>query len=315
VSQSPNRLLADLPAREYRRMLPMLRTISLSAESPLPHCGHTRVYFPGTGLCSIINRLDDGSVIEVASVGNEGLVGLSALMAECPSGHNAFVQVGDGTAQYMPAGLFERELARNADLRDIVDGYCQAFLQTMIQSVACNRLHSFQERCCRWLLAAHERLGRVRFELKARFLVRAMGGRNTEVAAVLMSLEQLGLITHDAESVTIVDGVGLRRLACRCYDAMKSGYGRAGPATRKRTPPQREGGAKILPIRPGVGGCTLCGSSAKLPHKTGHECLLALDDEIATLTRRAHALRTYRAQLLANRAQMFRDILKRSRTS
>lgn len=317
MSQSPNKLLAALPGREYRRMRPLLRTISLPAEAALPHCGQTRVYFPGTGMCSIINRMADGSVIEVACVGNEGLVGLSALAGEFLTERNGFVQVGDGTVQYMPLMLFEREIARTVELRELVDSHCHSFLETMIQSVACNRLHTFQERCARWLLSAHDRLGRVQFELKTRFLARALGAKNSEAGAVLVNLERLGVITHDATSVTVLDAVGLRRLACRCYDAMKRGYTLAVPlaSSKERLPVARDTGAKVLLMRPGVVPCTLCGSSAKVPHKSGHDCILALDEEIGTLTRRTHTLRKYRAQLLANRAQLFRDILKRSQSS
>ena len=316
MPQSPNNVLAALPAGEYRRIRPLLRTLSLSAEAPLPHCGATRVYFPGSGLCSIMNRMADGSVIEIACVGKEGLIGLSALAGEFPAERNGFVQVGDGTVQYMPLTLFERELARNGTLRGVVDRFCHAFLETMVQSVACNRLHTFQERCARWLLSAHDRLGRARFELKARFLARAMGTKTADVAGVLANLEKLGVIRYDDTSVTILDAVGLRRLACRCYEVMRRGYTLAVPVARK--PPDKEASdarARILPMRAVAGTCTLCGSTARVPHKNGHDCIVALDEEIAALLHKMHTLRKYRAQLLASRAQMFRDILKRSRSS
>jgi hypothetical protein len=313
--RSPNKLLRALPAREYQRIVPQLRTVSLAAETALPYCGQTRVYFPGTALCSILNKMTDGSVIEIACVGSEGLVGLSALAAERPLVHNAFVQVGDGTSQYMPMLLFERELARNGELRRIVDRYCQSFVQGMIQLVACNRLHSFQERCSRWLLGAHDRLGRARFELRARFLARAMGVRNSEVAKALMSLEQLGVIKLDATSVTILDDAGLRRLACRCYEATKPGDTEEAPAAQRKPRMLAAAGARILPIRPGVGACTLCGLTTNAPHKSDDECILALDEEIGSLTLRSLTLRKHRAQLLALRVHRCRNILKPSRSS
>ncbi len=314
MSQPANKLLAALPVGEYRRIEPLLRTVSLAGEAPLPHCGQTRVYFPGSGLCSIITQMGNGSVIEVACVGSEGIVGLSALAGECPPGQNTFVQVGDGTVQYMPMVLFDREIARNGELRYGVDRFCHSFLETIIQSIACNRLHAFRDRCCRWLLAAHDRLGRARFELKPRFLARAMGVRNSEVAEVLVSLEAQGVIKYDRNSVIVADAIGLRRQACRCYETMKPGYAPVA-LERKASAPPAATSARILPIRPGVGACTLCGSSTNAPHRTGHECILALDQEIATLTRKTHSLRKYRAQLLADRAQMFRDMLKRNGAS
>ena len=310
MSQSANQLLSALPRRDYERVRPLLRTLHLSAEAGLPHCGQTRVYFPGTGLCSIINKMADGSGIEVACVGNEGVVGLAAL-AESPEERNGFVQVADGTVEYLPAVFFEREVARNSEFREADDRFCHSFLEAVIHAVACNRLHNTEQRCCRWLLSVHDRLGRGRFELKVRFLARAMGVKNSEVAAILASLEEQGLVSHDSQSITIVDAIGLRRLACVCYEAMKRAYTtfRAAEKPKVAAPPQR---ARVLRMRPASGACTLCGSSTSLPHRNSHACILALDEEIAGLVHRTHTLRKYRAQLLANRAQLYRDILKRS---
>lgn len=313
MSQSDNKLLAALPRREYQRLRPLLRTLSLSAEAGLPHCGQTRVYFPGTGLCSVISTMADGGGIEVACIGNEGVVGTYALSGECRADGNGFVQVADGTVQYLPLVLFDREMARNGRFRELIDRFCQSFLETMIQAVACARLHTTEQRCCRWLLSAHDRLGRARFELKVRFLARAMGVKNSEVAAMVTSLEELGLVRHDGSSITILDDVGLRRRACRCYDAMKRGYTLERVVADAGVAPAAQQTAKILPMRAGAPrGCTLCGSTTRLPHRNGHDCILGLDEEIAALVQRSHTLRKYRAQRMASRAQMYRDILKRS---
>src|SRR5436190_3219971 len=101
MSQSDNKLLASLPASDYQRLRPLLRTLHVAAETGLPHCGQTRVYFPGTGLCSIINKMADGSAIEVACIGSEGAVGIPALSDDSPHDRNGFVQVADGTVQYL----------------------------------------------------------------------------------------------------------------------------------------------------------------------------------------------------------------------
>jgi hypothetical protein len=311
MSQSANKLLAALPRSDYQRLRPVLRTLHLSAEAGLPHCGQTRVYFPGTGLCSIINRMADGEGIEVACVGNEGVVGVHAFAIQSPDARNGFIQVADGSVEYLPAVFFDREVARNGAFREAVDRFCHSFLETVIQAVACNRLHTTRERCCRWLLSVHDRLGRGRFELKVRFLARAMGVKNSEVAAILSSLEEHGFVTHDGESITIRDAIGLRRQACGCYAAMKRSY-LAGPAATKPKGERPERSAKVLPMHQGRAACTLCGLSTGLPHSNGHACILALDEEIAGLIQKTHTLRKYRAQLLANRVQLYRDILERS---
>lgn len=311
MSQSANKLLAALPRREYERLRPLLRTVHLTAETALPHCGQTRIYFPGTGLCSIINKMADGSGIEVACIGSEGVVGLNALSGDSPAERNGFVQVADGTVEYMPALLFERELARNGRLREVVDRFCHSLLETVIQAVACNRLHTTEQRCCRWLLSVHDRLGRGRFELKVRFLARAISVKSTDVAAILTSLEEQALVEHDGQSITILDTIGLRRLACGCYEALKRAHTPGVDADNPKvvaTPPT----ARVLRMRPAAGGCTLCGLSTGVPHKNSHACILALDQEIAHAVQRTHTLRKYRAQLLADRAQLYRNILKRS---
>ena len=310
---SPNRLLAALPCGEYQRLTPFLRSITLPHEAALPHCGHTRVYFPGSGACSITNTMSDGSIIEIASIGNEGLVGLSTLAGDSPPKRNAYLQVGDGSAQYMPLMLFERELARAGPLRDVIDRYCAVFLESMIQSVACNRLHTLQERCCRWLLTTHDRLRRARFELSQKFLARALGARSQELAAVTTRLGQLGLIKYDAGTIIIADGVGLKRLACKCYGALSKAYVERAPSPpTSGGAPAHPKAARVLPIRPGAMTCTLCRSSLNVPHKSNHECILAIDEEITALAQTSHRLRKYRAQLLANRAEMFRNALRRT---
>ena len=311
MPQSANKLLAALPRREYQRLQPLLRTLHLSAETGLPHCGQTRVYFPGTGLCSIINKMADGSGIEVACIGSEGIVGLNALAGESPAERNGSVQVADGTVEDMPAVFFERERARSGHFREAVDRFCHSFLETVIQAVACNRLHTTDERCCRWLLSVHDRIGRGRFELKARFLARAMGVRNSEVSAILASLEEQGLVAYDGQSITIVDAIGLRRLTCSCYAAMKRAYAPDAAAERPATAVPGPT-ARLLRMRPGAGACPLCGLSTHVPHLNGHAFTLELDEGVAVSIQKTHTLRKYRAQLLANRAQLYRDILKRS---
>ncbi len=311
MSQSANKLLAALPHRDYQRLRPVLRTLHLSAEAGLPYCGQTRVYFPGNGLCSIINKMADGAGIEVACVGNEGVVGLYALATQSPAGRNGFVQVADGTVQYMPAVFFEHEMARNAVFREAVDRFCHSFLETVIQSVACNRLHTTEERCCRWLLNVHDRLGRERFELKVRFLARAIGVRTFDVATILSSLAEHGLVSHDGESITILDAIGLKRQACGCYAAMQRAYVK-GLCLEEPTVDAPRRTARVLPMMRGGAVCTLCGLSTATPHRNDHACICALDEEIASMIQRTHTLRKYRAQLVANRAKFYRGVLKRS---
>ena len=313
--QSPNRLLAALPGKDYRRLLPHLRTVRLANDAVLPHCGETRVYFPGTGLCSLINSMSDGALIEIASVGNEGLVGLTTLTGEAPPHRHKFLHVGEGTAQWMPLILFERELVQGGALRELVDRFCRIFLESMIQAVACNRMHSLNERCARWLLTTHDRMGRAKFHMGPATLARVLGVRPAEIEAVVMNFEQLGLIRQEPRALTVFDAAGLKRLTCACYDTLSRGYVDAQPGDHAtpELPPAPLQTAKILTMRPaGETTCTLCGSSLRLPHKSVHECVVALDAEIRSLFARVKTLRTTRAELTSRRLAVYRSFLKNS---
>ena len=315
--QSPNKLLAALPKKDFRRLLPHLRTLRLDNDAVLPHCGDTRVYFPGTGLCSLTNSMADGALIEIASVGNEGLVGLTTLTGEAPPRRYKFLHVGEGTAQWMPLVLFERELAHDGALRELVDRFCRIFLESMIQAVACNRMHSLNERCARWLLTTHDRLGRAKFEMGPGTLARVLGVKVTEIEAVVMNLEHLSLIKQEPRTFTVFDAVGLKRLTCPCYHALKRGYTPDQPladAKAEQQPPAPAQSAKILTIRPtGETTCMLCGSGVRLPHKGINECIVALDSEIRSLFARVRSLRNMRADLLSRRVAVYRTFLKNSR--
>ena len=316
--QSPNKLLAALPRREFARLQPHLRTVRLAHDASLPYCGETRVYFPGTGLCSITSNMSDGALIEIASVGNEGIAGLATLTGEVPPERRTFFHVGEGTAQWLPLALFEREMLQDGPLRTLVERYCRTFLDSMIQAVACNRLHSLTERCARWLLTTHDRLGQAKFAMRASTLARVLGIKPTELAAVVMNFELLGVIKQDEQTVTIFDAVGLKRLACPCYGTLRRGYADPLPANnepprdaeRVDDPPTT---AKILSMRPpGESTCMLCGSTTRLPHKSDHECIVALDAEIRTLFAKVKALRETRTLMLARRLNMYRGVLKNS---
>ena len=121
IAQSSNRLLAALPADEYHRLMPELHTIHLRDGESLPHCGAARVYFPERGFCSVRKVMPDGRAIEIASVGNEGVVGLSALSASLEVDKNDYVQIADGSARFMLLGAINRELAQPGTLRRLVE--------------------------------------------------------------------------------------------------------------------------------------------------------------------------------------------------
>ncbi len=157
----------------------------------------------------------------------------------------------------------------------------------------------------------HDRIGRGRFELKVRFLARAMGVKNSEVAGIMASLEDQGLVSHDGPSITILDGIGLRRLACGCYDAMKRWY----TLERLAAQPKAEGphrAARVLRCAQASAPARCAARRRAFRTGTAMSASSRWTKKSPLLSRRTHTLRKYRAQLMANRAQLYRDILKRS---
>ena len=157
---SPNKLLAALPEADYRRISSSLTTVPF----PFKHVLHKdggkidAVYFPSGGVCSITNVMSDGRMVEVATIGNEGVVGLTVFFGGDVSVGEAFVQVPNGDAQAMPLDAFRRELDRRGAFFALIGRYGQALQALIMQSAACFSMHSVEERCCRWLLMTHDRV-------------------------------------------------------------------------------------------------------------------------------------------------------------
>jgi hypothetical protein len=305
VSRSPNKLLASLSSAEYRRIAPRLRASRLTNGSPLPDCGRGRVYFPGTGACSILSRMANGSTIEVAAVGNEGAVGLPALGSQLSNA--TYVQVTDGTLQSMSLHMFE-DLASNSELGHAVDRFCAEFTRSVMQLVACNRLHPIAARCARWILLTYERVGRANFELTPPFLAMAIGAHADELAHVMARFAVNGLVKQDGTSLTVLDSIGLRRASCRCYKALRIEaqilFARDGQ------PVDRVHRDNVVPMR-GMNTCTVCGIARNLPHKTLDECLRAIDVELRTTTRRATQLMHQRGNIVDQSLQKYEKFRKR----
>jgi CRP-like cAMP-binding protein len=180
------------------------------------------VYFPGGGVCSITNVMSDGRMVEVATIGNEGMVGISAFFGVDISAGEAFVQVSDGgEAQAMPLDAFRRELDRRGPFYELVGRYAQALQTLIMQSAACFSMHSVEERCSRWLLMTHDRVGRDNFQLTHEFLGYMLGTRRPTVSLVLGTLEKAGIIQNGTKRITIVNRKKLEEASCECYQIVK----------------------------------------------------------------------------------------------
>ena len=225
---SMNRLLSSLPPDDFQRMSSELTWRPLKVRQVLHKHGEplAEVYFPGRSVCSITNVMEDGSVVEVATVGSEGLVGIAAVFGAPVASGEAFVQIAAEPAAVMSIDAFRREMERRGAFYDRVTKYSQAFVNMLMQSVACNGLHSAEQRCCRWLLTTHDRIGQDEFPLTHEFLAIMLGVRRPTVTLVMAELARAGVVSHVRGHVRITDRKGLENAACECYRNVRTVFDR-----------------------------------------------------------------------------------------
>jgi CRP-like cAMP-binding protein len=237
--QPRNKLLAALPRAEYERVRALLSVAPLRHRDVLQRTGQPveYVYFPADGLCSVVMTMEDGRTAEVATVGNEGMVGLAAFFGNGVALGETIVQVPGAFAYVMSAASFNEEMRRGGTLYGLVNRYSQAVLASVMHTAACNGLHAADQRCARWLLQSHDRVGRDWFELTQEFLAIMLGVRRATVSMIAQELQRAGLIIFRRGGVTILDREGLEQTACECYAAIRAQFERLLPDAEARTVP------------------------------------------------------------------------------
>jgi CRP-like cAMP-binding protein len=231
-----NRLIAALPARQLAQLAPSLeivpltpRTVLVESGAPLQHA-----YFPHGGVICLMAAMRKGGA-ETATVGPEGFIGFEALLGSRLASQRVLVQV-EGTASRLPIQTLADAAQESASLRGVLLGYVRYFLIQVLQSVACNGLHSVQERFARWLLMAHDRAGTDSFRLTQEFLADLLGIHRPSVTIVARTLQAAGLISYSRGLITITDRQGLEEATCECYDmvrqALQQSPGRSAAARR-----------------------------------------------------------------------------------
>ena len=216
-----NLLLAALPADEYERIAQSLDTIPLKLKTLLHRSGDSieHVYFPGGGFCSMLTVLKDGGMVEVATIGREGMVGVTAVLDGNPVSSTSMVQGETDTCYRMTADAFRGEMDRRGVFYELLTHYAQALVGFIMQSTACNAVHTVEQRLARWLLMAQDRMGSDSFPLTQEFVAIMLGASRPTVTIVAGTLQKAGLITYHRGHVTIVDREGLEAASCECYRA------------------------------------------------------------------------------------------------
>jgi CRP-like cAMP-binding protein len=228
VPQSRNKLLAALPAQEYRRIRALLTETPLKPKQVLHASGERleEIYFPTAGLCSMVATMEDGRMVEVATVGSEGMTGVSAVFGARQLSGDVIVQLPGTVAEAMSLDAFRAEMARRGPLYEIVTRYANVLLAFVMQSAACNGLHAADQRCARWLLHTRDRTGTDSFPLTQEFLAVMLGVRRATVTVIAKEFQRAGLVEFERRQVTILDRAGLEATACECYRVIKDQFDR-----------------------------------------------------------------------------------------
>lgn len=224
VSKWPrNRLLLALPARNLKRLMPELEHISchrgqvlMDADSSLDH-----VYFPDSGVVSVVAVYADGSIIEMATIGREGCTGVQAVFGAKRSSVQLLVQI-PGSAARMSRTAFTRAMDSMPSFRNLMYAYVHAFLEQVMVSVACNGAHSLKQRLARWLLMMRDRGDDDALAITQGLLAEMLGVQRPTITNAARELEGAGLIARGRRQVTILDRQGLTKASCECYQLVRT---------------------------------------------------------------------------------------------
>ena len=220
-----NRLLAALPAKEYEHLLPNLEEIPLTYTETLYEQGEAirHIYFPNSGMISLLTHAAEGEVLEVGVVGKEGMIGLPVFLGVETSRNQVIVQ-GDGAALRIKTEDFIKECGRDGSLPKLLRRYTHALITQVSQTVACNRFHLIEERLMCWLLLMHDRMQTDKFKITQDFLSKMLGVRREAVSKSAANLQQRKLIEYSRGIVSIINRAALEAAACNCYSIVKAEY-------------------------------------------------------------------------------------------
>jgi CRP-like cAMP-binding protein len=219
VENVRNELLAALPEADRNRIVPSLDVVQLRLKEFLHKTGEPvdSVYFPGGGFLSVVTILEDGGMVEVATIGREGAVGNVAAMDHAAAESATLVQGESEICYRMEALAFRREMDRRGPFYELLTRYTHAYVAFIMQSTACNAVHSVEQRLARWLLMAHDRMRADQFPLTQEFVAMMLGVNRSTVTVVAGTLQRAGLITYHRGRVAILEREKLESASCECY--------------------------------------------------------------------------------------------------
>jgi len=217
-----NRILLALPRATLQRLSPHLERVGLQRGQVIYHSDARikRLYFVDQDLVSLVRTMRDGRTVEIGAVGIEGVAGLPALFGIDNATLECMVQV-PGTALCGSPDVLRAEMGRGRSLQTVLHRYYHLMVGQIAQTAACNRLHSLGERCCRWLLIAHDSARSDGFSITHEFLAMMWGVQRTGVSIAANALQRAGLIRYARGLMTITDCPGLEAAAGECYGTIR----------------------------------------------------------------------------------------------
>ena len=218
-----NQLLARLPEKEYQALQGHLKEVPLIFEEFLyrPRMLLSDVYFPNSGIVSLVAGVNERSTLEVGLIGNEGMVGLNVFMGVDSTLNHAVVQ-GAGSAMKMKATAFRKACSNGGGLPRILLRYTHSVFTQVSQSAVCNQRHSIDARLSRWLLMTRDRMGADGFPITQEFLSNMLGVRREGVNKAAGDLQKQGLISYRRGYLQILDRPGLEANSCGCYEIIRN---------------------------------------------------------------------------------------------
>ena len=236
---SRNLLLASLPQQDYDAIRPLLEVVALAPQDILHNPGEASkyVYFPRSGFMSVAVALRDGSMVEVAPIGREGLAGIPATGPALTAMTNALIVVHgeDDCAYRMRIDDFRREMDKCGAFTDVVNHYGEAFLGVVMQNTCCNAAHSVEQRMAKWLLMAQDRLETPRLRVTQEFLATLLGATRQTVTGVAGGLHKNQVIDYARGQIEILNREALEAVACECYQVSLKLLQRTAPP---KNPPE-----------------------------------------------------------------------------
>ncbi len=220
-----NQLLGAFTKAAYDRIMPHMTEVDLKLGTTVCDAGGllTHAYFPQGCVLSLLTVLENGSEIECANIGREGAFGLFAAMYSRVSFNRCTVQL-EGPMIRCDIRPLQLEFQTSVQMQNLFVSYSETLLSQVMQTVACNSLHSVEERLCRWLLMMHDRAEGENLTYTHEFLARVMSANRTTVTLAAQSLQNKGLISYRRGLMQVEDRLGLEEAACECYLIVKTRF-------------------------------------------------------------------------------------------